>query len=134
MNGIFLIVFGILTLLFRKLGMPSKNPPEMRETVGVIKNRFSGTTVQFYVDFTDSEGVTHTGKSIPYRKTHGKYYAGDEAKIKYYFSPKGKAFVIIDDDTLESCEAGAKKTVFMLGVIGYSLIAVGIVMIAAALV
>lgn len=121
MIGLLFIVIAVILLLLRRLIRPSKNEPPKISGVGTVKKRIQeNSRICFFVEFRDQNGAVHVGESIPYRSTKGKYHEGEKARIKYYFSPKGRPFVIIEDDDLVSCEKEANL--------------VGTVMLAAAIV
>ncbi len=109
MIGILFIFIAVLLLLMRNLIRPSKNEPLKIAGIGVIQKRIQeNCRICFLVEFRDQNGAVHVGESIPYKSTKGKYNEGETAKILYYFSPKGRPFVMIDDDDLVSCEKDAK--------------------------
>ena len=128
MLGMFFIVIAIIMLLMRNLITPSKNDLVKIDGIGVIKRKIQdGCRIFFYVEFQDQSGNVHVGKSIIYRNTRGKYREGDSVNIKYYFSPKGRPFVRIEDPDMVSSEMAAKPVSAVMLTIAIILIIVGVV-------
>ncbi len=130
MKGIVFIVIAAVILLMRSLILPSKNEPVRYTGTGTITKRIQeDCRINFYVEFCDQNGKVHVGRSITYKSTKGKYHEGDSANIKYFFSPKGRPLVIIDDDELVSCEEEAKTVSVIMLTAAVVLIVFGIVCI-----
>lgn len=128
MLGVLFIIIAIIVLLMRNLITPSKNDLVKTDGIGVIKRKIQdGCRVFFYVDFQDQSGNVHAGKSITYRNTKGKYREGDIVNIQYYFSPKGRPFVRIEDPDIVSSEMAAKPMSAVMLIIAIILIIVGVV-------
>lgn len=109
MTWLLFLVIAVVLLLMRRLISPSKKEDTTIPGTGIIEKRIQeNCRINFYVRFRDAAGVEHVGESITYKSTKGKYYEGDRAAIRYYFSPKGRPFVIIDDPELISSEMEAK--------------------------
>lgn len=131
MIGILFIVIAVVLLLMRSLIRPSKNEPHKTSGIGTIKKRMQeNCRICFFVEFQDQNGTVHVGESIPYKSTKGKYYEGETARIKYYFSPKGRPFVIIDDDDLVSCEKEARTVDTIMLIAAIVLILLGLISLA----
>lgn len=127
MIGILFIVIAVVILLMRSMIRPSKNEPIRYTGAGTITKQIQDNCrIIFYVEFCDQNGKVHVGKSIRYKLTKGKYQVGDYANIKYFFSPKGRPFVIIDDEELVSCEQAAKPVSAIMLVIAIMLIVFGV--------
>lgn len=134
MIGLLFIVIAVGLLVMRSLIRPSKNEPVKTAGVGVIKRRIQeNCRTCFFVEFQDQNGNIHVGESIPYKSTKGKYYEDDTAKIKYYFSPNGRPFVIIDDMELVSCEKESKPVGAVMLVAAIVLIVIGVILLASSL-
>lgn len=131
MIGLLFIVIAVIVLSMRSLIIPSKNEPVKIAGVGVIKRRIQeNCRIYFIVRFQDQYGNVHVGESIPYKSTKGKYYEDDTVKIKYYFSPKRRPFVIIDDPELVSCEKESKSVATVMLGIAIALIVIGVIFLA----
>lgn len=103
MEILFVIIAGIL-LLIRKMLQPTAQEKNAVPAMGVIQKEIQDNgRILFYVEFRDGEGKTHVGQTEHYARTYGKYHTGDSVKIRYFFTPKGKPFVLIDDEALTSC-------------------------------
>lgn len=103
------LVIAVVLLLMRKFIAPSKKEDTTITGTGVIEKRIQeNCRINFYVRFRDAAGVEHIGESITYKSTKGKYHEGDHAAIRYFFSPKGRPFVIIDDPDLVSSETESR--------------------------
>lgn len=127
MIGLVFIAIAIVLLFMRKLIKPSKTETVMTPGIGAIKRRIQeNCRTCFFVEFRDSMGKVHVGESIPYKSTKGRYYEGDKANIKYYFSPKGRPFVVIDDPDLVSCEKESKPVSTVMLTVAIVLIVVGL--------
>lgn len=128
MIGILYLVIAVVILLMRGFIKPSKNEPIYYTGVGTIKKRIQeDCRINFYVEFRDQNGQFHVGRSITYKSTKGKYFEGDSANIKYYFSPKGHPLVVIDDNELVSCKEEAKPIATIMLVVALVFIMIGII-------
>jgi len=128
MVGILFIVIAVVILFMRGFIRPSKNEPCYYTGIGTITKRIQeDCRINFYVEFFDQNGQRHVGRSITYKSTKGKYYQGDSADIKYYFSPKGRPIVVINDDDLVSCEQEAKPIATIMLVVAIILIIIGVI-------
>lgn len=128
MIGLLFIVIAVVVLAMRRLIRPSKNEPVKTAGTGIIKRRIQeNCRICFFVEFRAQNGNVYVGESIPYKSTKGKYYEGDTAKIKYYFSPKGRPFIIIDDPVLVSCEKEANIAGTVMLVAAIVLLVIGVV-------
>lgn len=128
MIGILFIVVAIILLLMRRLLGPSEWETNKVPGIGVVKKRIQeDCRIHFFVEFRDQQGVVHIGESDPYKSTQGKYQVGESVKIRYYFSPKGKAFLVIDDPDLISCEVGARRVSMVMLIAAISLMALGVI-------
>lgn len=126
MIGILFIIVALILLLMRHLLAPAKCESNKMPGIGVIKKRIQeDCRIHFFVEFKDPQGIVHIGESIPYKSTQGKYQVGESAKILYYFSPKKKPFVIIDDTDLISCEIEAKRVSRVMLIASIVLIVLG---------
>lgn len=131
MIGILFIAIAVVILLMRNFIRPSKNEPIRYTGIGTITKRIQeDCRTNFYVEFCDQNGKLHVGRSITYKSTQGKYYEGDSASIKYFFSPKGRPVVIIDDNELISCEQEAKPVGVIMLVVAIMLIVLGVMCLA----
>ncbi|OUP41489.1 hypothetical protein [Pseudoflavonifractor sp. An187] len=134
MIGILFIVIAAVLILMRSLIVPSKNEPEKFRGVGIVEKRIQeNCRICFYVRFTDKWGNVQVAESIPYKSTMGKYDNGDSAKIWYYFSPKGRPFVVIDDEELVSCETQSKYASVVMLIAAMILIIIGVFLLIFAL-
>lgn len=128
MIGILFIVVAIILLLMRRLLAPSRWESNKVPGMGVVKKRIQeNCRIHFFVEFSHTQGVVHVGESVPYKSTGGKYQPGETAKILYSFSPKGRAFLEIDDPDLISCEGEARRVGTVMKVAALLLIALGVV-------
>ena len=128
MIGIPFIIIAVIILFFRSFIGPSKNVPIYYTGVGTITKRIQeDCRINFFVEFCDQNGKVHVRESVTYKSTKGKYYEGDSANIKYYFTPNGLSLVRIDDDDLVSCEQEAKPIATIMLVAAIILIILGIV-------
>ena len=128
MIGILFIVIAVVMLFMRSLISPSKNVPVFYTGIGTITKRIQeDCRINFYVEFCDVNGKVHTRESVTYKSTKGKYYEGDSANIKYYFTPKGISLVRIDDDDLVSCEQEAKPIGNIMLIAAIVLIVLGVI-------
>ncbi len=128
MIGILFIVIAIVILLMRGFIKPSKKEPLYYTSIGTITKRIQeDCRINFYVEFYDQNGQIHVGRSITYKSTGGKYFEGDTANIKYYFSPKGRPLVVIDDDDLVSCEEESKPIASIMMIAAIVLITIGVI-------
>jgi len=135
MIGILFIVIAVVVLLMRSMIRPSKNEPIQYAGVGTITKQIQDNCrIIFYVEFFDQNGKVHVGKSIRYKLTKGKYQVGDSANIKYFFSAKGRPFVIINDEDLVSCEQAAKPVSTTMLVVAIMLIVLGVICLVSAFV
>lgn len=126
MIGILFIVVGVVLLLMRALLKPCPWEANQVPGIGVVKKRIQeDCRIHFFVEFRDQNGVVHVGESCPYKSTQGKYQVGESVKIRYYFSPKGKAFLVIDDPELISCEGDARRVSMVMLIAAVLLLALG---------
>ncbi len=107
MGTVCILILAFLTLKFSKILSEDVTKDFVKkETTGVIdmyiKER-DGGAFWYYVNFIDKD----TGKAIRaesnyFKMTSKELDEGEEVKIKYYYTKRGRPYVEIIDDTLET--------------------------------
>lgn len=99
---IFSIVFFVLHFIGAKL---NKKTPEKVTSVGIIEQviHTGSGNVRYYVKYQHN-GIDIVGKSLHYSAKTKRKKVGEIVNIEYYFTPKGKAKVIIKDDSITACK------------------------------
>lgn len=113
------IIFSLLSKWFKSL---DKDPENIVSSKGIVDGMvYNDGYWEYFVTF-QINGETVTDKTLSYLTSSRKLKEGEEVKIKYYFTPKGKVRVMIDEDNMKpstSTLQPASKVLFWISLVLY---------------
>lgn len=113
------IVMGVLAIMVLLLSMwfesLDKEPKNLIQTFGIVDGIIYDEVGyrEYFIKFLRN-GDYITEKTISYMQESKRLKEGEEVRIKYYLTPKGKVRIMIDDENMKACSTTLKPTAKLL--------------------